>query len=124
MTKTEVSWVYEECREKAIRVVKATLRVADDVAEDAVQTAALELIEKAAEFKTLTPSYFIQRVVSRAKDVRKSENARIANRERPVGAWYDLADVEEADASDRLGRTKPAGTADGASWVDNNADNR
>lgn len=112
MTTQEFERVYEQCRVDAIRRAKAVCRLGHAAAEDAVQNAAIYCLENLGRFQLITPSYFIQLVISRAKNIRRSEGARNANRERGVGDWFDLAGIEEEDNDKRSGRIRPASRAE------------
>lgn len=112
MTAQEFEKVYEQCREGAIQRATTVRRLSRAAAEDAVQEAAIYCLENLGRFQRITPSYFYQLVVNRAKNIRRSEDARAANRERSVGDWFDLADVEADDFVERTGQTPKSPTSD------------
>jgi len=90
MTTDQVAAVYEEAREKAIRILRER-NIPRDVAEDAVQDAVRYFIERAESYTRLTPSLFIQKTIGCAIDaVRASGTRRF---EVATGTTADLADV-------------------------------
>ena len=103
MSPEEFAKIYENCRESAIKIAVKKAHVTQEQAEDALQNAVCYLMENLDRFQEITPSYFWQLMVSRARSIVRSEKARAANRERSVGDSVTLADVEEADYIRRKG---------------------
>ena len=107
LTHEEFARIYDQCREGAIKRAMAACRVAREVAEDAVQNAAIYCLENLGRFQELTPSYFYQLAINNARMISRSEGARGANREHGVGDWLDLANVEEDESGKRSRRVPP-----------------
>src|SRR5262245_5423391 len=107
MSAEEFAKIYENCSESAIKIAVKKAHVTQEQAEDALQNAVCYLMENLDRFQEITPSYFRQLVVNRARSIVRSEKARAANRERSVGDSVTLADVEEADYIRRKGRKQP-----------------
>jgi len=103
MTRDQFSKLLEEYQGDARRVLLDKFQGNAALADDAIQNAAVYVLENIGRFKTLTKSYFIQLSVSRAKNGLRGEK-RQHNRVTPVGGSQDLAQVEEIDAKFRMGR--------------------
>lgn len=81
------------------------------LADDAVQAAALYVLENIGRFKQLTKSYFIQLAVNRARNARRGET-RQQMRVVSVGGPADLLQVEYVAEGTRRGRVLPHPGAD------------
>lgn len=81
------------------------------LADDAVQNAAVYVLENIGRFKKLTKSYFIQLAVSRAKNGKRSE-ARQQSRVASSGGPSDLMVIEDLQEQARRGRMLPKHSAD------------
>lgn len=103
MIRDQFAKLFETYQEDARRVLLDKFQGNAALADDAVQNAAVYVLENIGRFKTLTKSYFIQLAVSRAKNGLRSEK-RQHNRVTPVGDSQTLAQVEEIDAKFRVGR--------------------
>jgi DNA-directed RNA polymerase specialized sigma24 family protein len=112
VTKEEFVTMYEANYTKALNAAR---RVSPAYAEDAVSDAAVYLIENLSRFQQITPSYFIQACVSRAKNqIRNQHHDTVL----PVGTVHDLALVEHAEVQKQTGRAYNSRTGKGAATGD------
>jgi DNA-directed RNA polymerase specialized sigma24 family protein len=74
-----------------------------DIAEEAVQNAAVYVLENIGRFKRLTKSYFIQLAMSRAKNEKRGAGRR-EQRLMSAGGAPELAVIEEEQYEKELGR--------------------
>jgi DNA-directed RNA polymerase specialized sigma24 family protein len=77
-----------------------------DIAEDAVQNAALYCLENLERFQKITRSYFIQLAMNNGKMVKRGDSRR-EQRLMGAGGTPELAVIEEEQFEKELGR-KPA----------------
>lgn len=111
MKRDQFAKLFEEYQGDARRVVLAKFGGDDALAGDAVQDAAVYVLENIGRFKALTKSYFIQLAVNRARNVRRGET-RQQMRVTSVGGSQDLLAVEIATETVRRGRKLPAPSMD------------
>jgi DNA-directed RNA polymerase specialized sigma24 family protein len=76
VTSDQIEQVYRRCRSKARALARRRLRGSPSLVDDAVQAAVLYLLEQAARMDTLTDSYFMQLVASRASNMAREESRR------------------------------------------------
>jgi DNA-directed RNA polymerase specialized sigma24 family protein len=126
LTRKQFAKLYEAVYEDAIHLVQAKVRgactgehgrgVRRDRAEDAVQNAALYVMEHLAEFEYMTASYFKQLCISRGKDMERGNrrqwarampSSRLPNGTDPKEG--DMTAVEKREALRRTGRVRPEG---------------
>lgn len=105
MTRDQFSKLFEEYQEDAVNVVAGRFK-SRDIAEEAVQNAALYVMENLERFERMTKSYFIQLAISRAKNEKRG-NARREERLMSAGGVNELAVIEEEMFEKESGR-KPA----------------
>lgn len=71
----------------------------EELAQDAVQQAALYVMERLAKYQVLTPSYFRQLAYNRAINMKELGRGHRPERgpkpEVSVGTWFDLARIED-----------------------------
>lgn len=103
MTKEDFEKVYEANYTKALNAAR---RIDWELAEDAVADAAVYLLENLARFQQITPSYFIQKCVNRARDLRRNQHRDVIH---PVGLEPELALQEEKELERQLGRAYTPG---------------
>jgi len=111
MTRDQFAKLFEAYRENARRVVLAKFSGDAALADDAIQDAAVYVLEHLARFKKLTPSYFRQLVVSRALNHLRGDRRRQA-RTVSVGDAVDLVRIEYDMERRRRGRVPPHPSSD------------
>lgn len=111
MKRDQFAKLFEEYQGDAKRVLLAKFQGNAALADDAVQNAAVYVLENLGRFKTLTKSYFLQLAVNRARNVRRGET-RQQMRVTSVGGSQELLEVEMATETARRGRKLPAPSMD------------
>lgn len=111
MTRSQFAKLFEEYQEEARRVLLDKFQSNAALADDAVQDAAVYVLENVGRFKTLTKSYFIQLAVSRAMNGLRGEGRR-QKRTVSVGHAEDLVNLEHQVEVKRRGRVLPHQGAD------------
>jgi DNA-directed RNA polymerase specialized sigma24 family protein len=111
MTRDQFAKLFEEYQGDARRVLLDKFQGNAAQADDAVQNAAVYVLENIGRFKQLTKSYFIQLAVSRAKNGRRGE-ARQQTRVVTYGGTGDLVRLEHGLEQRRRGRILPQPGAD------------
>lgn len=112
MTRAEFEKVYEANYTKALNAAR---RVSPAYAEDAVSDAMVYLLENLDRFQQITPSYFIQACVNRARNQIRSQHHDTVM---PVGTVHDLALVEHAEVQKQTGRAYNPRTGKGSATGD------
>jgi DNA-directed RNA polymerase specialized sigma24 family protein len=98
VTREDFEKVYEASYTKALNAAR---RIAWEHAEDAVADAAVYLTENLERFQTITSSYFIQKCVNRARDIRRNQHPETMHY---VGLESELSLQEEKELERQLGR--------------------
>jgi len=98
VTADEFGSIYEQLAPPTITFLAVRFQD-EDVAQDAVQQAALYLMERLDRYDTITPSYFKQLSTNRALDIlSRGQGHRVTHGLKPciaMGNWFDVARVED-----------------------------
>jgi DNA-directed RNA polymerase specialized sigma24 family protein len=97
-----VADVYED----AVACVRTVMYLPQDKAEEAVQDATVYCLERLDRFEEITPSYFKQLCINRAKDFQKKQS-RQYRAVLPIGDSGDVVRGEQVAEARRRGRKLP-----------------
>ncbi len=111
MNRKQFAELFEQYQEDARRVVLKRFGGDAALAADAVQDAAVYVLEHLGRFKKLTRSYFVQLATNRARNLRRGEGRR-QERTVSVGCAADLVEIEHQVEVKRRGRLLPHQGAD------------
>ncbi len=105
MNRDDFAKVFEQYQEDARRAVLGKFGGDAALAADAVQEAALYVLEHLGRFKKLTRSYLVQLAINRARNIRRGET-RQQMRVTSIGGEQELLIAEEIAESKRRGGTR------------------
>ena len=98
VTSEEFTTIYEQLAPTTITFLALRFQN-EDLAQDAVQQAALSFLEDIERYETITPSLFKQRAYNRAINMtQRGQGHRRTRGPKPevaAGNWFDLARVED-----------------------------